>query len=228
MKKTILVIGLIFVLSACGVNGALASDASLIYHLYVDGSVARELIAESIVQFKEISTDQTTLSRQKQRDNSIVYDEFVLDKEYSVEKWTRTNIAEDTQFVSERKEETLVVKGKLKGKSIDREIDLGKKPLYIYPEFNLVKFVLSDMRKIKFWTFRRDSMKKLPMQAIKKGEKEIVVNGKRVQAIEVYYSITGKMREKHYRHNYYYRKSDGMLLKREEQNGRVEELVKEE
>jgi hypothetical protein len=86
---------------------------------------------------------------------------------------------------------------------------------------------LSDMPKMKFWTLRRDSLKKLPMQAKKKGVETILVNGKEVEAIKVYYSITGKLREKQYHHYYYYRKSDGMLLKREEQNGRIEELVKE-
>ena len=66
------------------------------------------------------------------------------------------------------------------------------------------------------------------MKAVKKGVKTIIVNGKEVEAIKVYYSITGKLREKHYNHNYYYRKSDGLFIKKEDPSGRIEELVIEE
>ena len=61
---------------------------------------------------------------------------------------------------------------------------------------------------------RRDKMTRLPMQAINKGEETISVNGKKVDVIKVYYSITGKFREKHFNHDYYYRKSDGVFMKK--------------
>ena len=70
-------------------------------------------------------------------------------------------------------------------------------------------------------------MSKLPMRAVKKGTKIIVVNGKEVEAIMVYYSITGKLRGKYYNRNYYYRKSDGLFIKKEWPGGRIEELVSE-
>ncbi len=66
------------------------------------------------------------------------------------------------------------------------------------------------------------------MQAINKGTKTIVVNGEEVEAIKVYYSITGKLRQKHHNFNYYYRKSDGLLIKKEWPKGEIEDLVKEE
>ena len=65
------------------------------------------------------------------------------------------------------------------------------------------------------------------MRAINKGTKTIVVNGEDVEAIMVYYSITGKLREKHHNFNYYYRKSDGVLIKKEWPSGKIEELVSE-
>ena len=86
---------------------------------------------------------------------------------------------------------------------------------------------LSGEPKINFWTLRRDKMGKLPMQAVNKGKTKIKVNGKKVAVIKVYYSITPKIREKYYNHTFYYRKSDGLYVKKEEMDGKVEELVKE-
>ena len=226
MKKTILILGFIFICNMLGSSYIFASDVSLIYKLYNNRSDKRQVVAKSIVNFEDISGGKTILSRKKQGKKIIVNDEFVLDKDYSVEKWTRATVNEDTKFTSERKGNIFVIKGKIKGKNIDKTIDLGSRPLYIYPEFNLRKFVLSDMRKIKFWTLRRDKMSKLPMQAIKKGDETIKIRGKEVKTIKVYYSITGKLREKHYHFNYYYRKSDGILILREDKDSRVEELAK--
>ena len=158
----------------------------------------------------------------------MVNDEFILDGDYSLKSCKRVCPEGDTNLLSVRDGEVLVVKGKLKGKEIDKQIKLGHKPLYIYPKYNLAKFALSDMTRLKFWTLRRDEMSKLPMQAIKKGTVTVTVNGKEVEAIKVYYSITGKMRKKYYNHNYYYRKSDGLFVKKEWSKGKIEKLVKEE
>jgi hypothetical protein len=84
------------------------------------------------------------------------------------------------------------------------------------------------MPEMKFWTLRRDEMSKIPMQAKKKGTKIITVNGKEVEAVEVYYSITGKLREKHYNHTSFYRKSDGLFIKKVISESKGEDLVKEE
>ena len=83
------------------------------------------------------------------------------------------------------------------------------------------------MQQMKFWSLRRDTMTKLPMQAIRKGVETVMINGKEVEAIKIYYSITGKLRERHFNHNYYFRKSDGLFLKKEEHKGRIEVLVRE-
>jgi hypothetical protein len=141
--------------------------------------------------------------------------------------WKKICPGEDTDLLSVREGNELVVKGKLKGENIDKRIELDNRALHIYPEFTLAKFALSDMPKLKFWTLRRDTMSKLPMQAVKKGTETIVVNGKEVKAVKVYYSITGKMREKHYNRNFYYRKSDGLFVKKEVANQKTEELVSE-
>ena len=64
------------------------------------------------------------------------------------------------------------------------------------------------------------------MKAKKKGDEIIEVNGKKVEAVRVYYSATG-IREKYYSRDYYFRKSDGIFIKKVEPDGSIEELVSE-
>jgi len=227
MNNKIYLVGVLCALFTFHTHLSSASKSALLYYSYASEDAKEEAIAETIVTFRDLRENQTQLNRQKQVKNCMIDDEFILDKEYSLISWRRRCHEDDTDFTTTRKGSTLVVKGKLNGELIDKELELGNQALHIYPKYSLTKFVMSNMQKMKFWTLRRDKMTKLPMQAIKKGVGIIHVNGKEVEAIKVYYSITGKLREKHFNHNYYYRKSDGVFLKKEEPKGRVEELVKE-
>jgi hypothetical protein len=157
----------------------------------------------------------------------MIKDEFVIDREYSLDKWRRVCADEDTDYIAERNGNILTVKGRIKGEVVDKELELGNKALHIYPKYSLSKFALSGMPSMKLWSMRRDEMTLLPMQAVRKGVETITVNSKDVEVIKVYYSITGKLREKYYNHYYYFRKSDGLFLKKVENNGRVEVLVSE-
>ena len=228
MKKNILIFAALFLVCILKVDLTGASGGLLTYYAYDREGPDEPVISKTFVQFKGLPNDQTSISRKKESRNPTVDDEFILDRDYSLESWKRICPEEDTDLLSVRQGDVLIVKGKLKGEMIDKEVELGSEYLYIYPEYSLTKFALSDMTKIQFWTLRRDTMSKLPMQAVKKGTKTIMVNGKEVEAIKVYYSITGKLREKSFNHNYYYRKSDGLFIKKEEPSGRIEDLVKEE
>lgn len=228
MKKTVFILAALFLVCIFKVDLTCASEGSFVYHTYAREGRGEAVIAETRIQLKELSDGQTSISRQKQGEEQCVTNEtLILNRDYATESWQKA-CGEGTSFSSVRRGDTLTVTGRLKGQVIYKKIGLGSKVLYVYPKYSLSKFAMSGMPKMKFWTLRRDKMSKLPMRAVNKGTKTIVVNGKEVEAIMVYYSITGKLREKHYNHNYYYRKSDGVFLKKEEPKGKIEELVKEE
>ncbi len=228
MKKLYILFLLMGLLSFSTMGRAAITEKLLTYQSYPSEEALDQVLGKITVKMKNISKDQTTIVRQKEVEDKVINDEFVLDKDYSLKAWTRTSEEEDTDFSSERVGDKLVIKGKINGEMIDKEIVLGSKLLYIYPKYSLSKFAMSNLGKIKFWTLRRDKMEKLLMKARKEGEETIVVNGRDVDVIKVYYAITGKLREKHYNHNYYYRKSDGLFVKKEDNKGRIEELVKEQ
>jgi len=227
MKRIIYIFGVLLLLSSLSAVLSIASDESLIYHAY-SNEASTEVIAKTTITTKQISDDQTVINRQKQSKNCMVEDEFVLDREYSLERWTRVCLEDDTEYTAERKGEFLIIQGKVKGEVVNKKLEIGRKALYVYPKYNLSKFALSGMPKMKFWTIRRDQLTKLPMQATRKGVEMVIINGEEVEAIKVYYSIASKIREKFYNHNYYYRTTDGLFIKKEEPGGRIEKLVSEE
>lgn len=205
-----------------------ASVSSLTYHAFKNAQLTDKVIGETLIEMENISDEQTVIKRQKKFNNCLIKDEFILDKELSLDQWTRVCDEEKTDFTAIREGEALKVTGMIKGEPVEKQLEVGSKALHIYPKYSLSKFALSGMPRMKLWTLRRDEMTKLPMQAIRKGVETVSVNGEDVEAIKVYYSIVGKLREKHFNHNYYYRKSDGLFLKKEENSGRIETLIKEE
>jgi len=206
----------------------LALDKKLTYHSYDRGEGPRRVVAKTTVEYRELSDGRMMINREKKAEDYTDQDEFLLDKEHDLLRWTRACRETDTDFTAEREGDVLTVKGTLKGKDIETEIQLEGKAMHIYPNYTLSKFALSGEYKINFWTLRRDKMDKLPMQAINKGTGTVAVNGEKMEVSKVYYSITPKIRERYYNHNYYFRKSDGAFVKKEENEGQVEELVGEE
>lgn len=227
MKKAIFILAALFAFTAIGAGTASAKEKNLTYNFYAGaGGKSRKPIAVTALQYKDLPEGRTAISRQKQNKGCEDHDEFILDQNDSLVSWTRT-CGDATDFTAERQGEILTVKGMLKGKRIAKKIEVGDKALLIYPEYSLSKFALSGEPQMNLWTLRRDKMEKIPMQAVNMGKKKVKVNGKKVTVIKVYYSITPKIREKYYNHTFYYRKSDGLYVKKEEMDEKVEELVKE-
>ena len=226
-KRALIILGVLLTVNAFDVGMSWAKEKKLTYNLYArEGGKSRESIATTTLQYKDLPEGRTAISRQKTDKGCEGDDEFILDQNNSVVSWTR-KCGDSTDMVLERQGDAVTVKGTLNGKKITKKIELGDRALHIYPEYSLSKFAMSGEPKINFWTFRRDKMEKLPMQAVNMGKMKIKVNGKKVTVIKVYYSITPKIREKYYHHNFYYRKSDGLYVKKEEMEGKVEELVKD-
>jgi len=105
-------------------------------------------------------------------------------------------------------------------------IDLDDKPFYNLPQFNLTKFVLSNAQKIEFWMLRKDRLIKRLMQAKKRGEETILVNGEKTDVIRVFYSNFGAS-EKYHRRVLYFRKTDGLFVKKRTSRGLMADLISE-
>ena len=114
----------------------------------------------------------------------------------------------------------------LNGETIDKKIALDDKPFYDMPRFNLAKFVLSDQRNVKFWTLRKNKLTKVLMEARKREQGTLLVNGKHMHVVKVLYSENG-VREEYYRRLLYFRTSDGLFVKEAASDHFVADLVSE-
>jgi len=225
MKQILFLQGIVLIVCLLTAGPLLAEETSLVFHSYKAES--KEITREYFVSLRDLDDDQKFFSRRIQGKNCMINDEIILNQEYETQQWKRTCPEDNTEFSGEREGDTFFIKGKLKGRPLNTKIKLADRPFYIIPKLNLTHFALSDTPQIKFWTLRRDTLVKLLMQAEKKGEETIVVNGKKVAAVKILYSATG-LRKKYYSRDYYFRKSDGLFIKKVEPDGSTEELVQEE
>jgi len=201
-----------------------ASEQLLVYKFYKEH--INDVAHTSTVRIQDLPLGQKRFKQWTEGNDVIINDEFILDKDYMTDVWKRSRSDEDTDYTGEKKEHTLFIKGKLKGKNIDLRIDLDDKPFYNLPQFNLTKFVLSNAQNIEFWMLRKDRLIKRLMQAKKRGEETILVNGKKTDVIRVFYSDFG-VREKYHRRILYFRKTDGLFVKKRTSRGLMADLVSE-
>lgn len=180
------------------------------------------------VEIKKLRGGKKEFVRKFDGDSHIVDEQFVLDKNYETQSFMASHPDEGTDYAGERSGNELIITGKLKGEEIEKTIAFDNRPFYYTPKFNLTGFILSDKENIEFWMLRKDKLSKYLMKAKKVGEETIEVNGKEIDVVKIYYSATGAG-EKFYKRYYYYRKRDGLFIKKESPNGKasVAELIRE-
>jgi len=182
------------------------------------------IIDQSFVIIKDLPLGKKAIRWSIENDQYVHEDLYILDADYSTQKWRIFLSDEDTDYAGQRNGNELLFKGKLKGKIFDKTIKLDDKPFYYNPKANLTKFVLSNKDKMKFWSLRNDDLTKYLMRAIKKGEEIINVNGKDIETVKVYYSAVG-IGEKFFNRTYYFRRADGIFVTQDETNGWKSDLV---
>jgi len=221
MKKIIFTT-IVVLLFSCFISEA--KEKSLVYHSY--DKETGDVVRETFVDIKDLPDGGKRFIRKFKGDGNMITDEIIVDSEYNTQVWKRKCFEIGTDFTGENDGSVFTFKGKLKNVQVNKVIDFKSRPFYIVPKINLSKFALSSMPQLKFVIPNRNKLTKMVMQAKKRGEETIEVNGKKVEAIKIYYSATG-VREKHYSRDYYFRKSDGIFLKKVEPDGSIEELVSE-
>jgi len=224
MKKILIVTSILSIIFSA--SSLYAADKTLVYHSF--DKATGKVIGEVEVQIKDIGDGKKEFVRKAEGEKGEIVDKIILDSEYEAVSWERSYPKDGTQYLAENKGRVLAINGKFENKDIKKNVKIKKNPFYIIPKLSLTKFALvPGINKLKFSIPRRNKLTKMMvMKAEKKGVETITVNGKNVEAIRIYYSATG-MREKYYSRDYYFRKSDGIFVKKVEPDGSIEELVSE-
>ncbi|MBN3039204.1 MAG: hypothetical protein JW869_07315 [Candidatus Omnitrophica bacterium] len=195
----------------------IALEQSLVYEFRAGKDYA-ETDQRQYVQIEDLPSGEQLFKRKVKADDYTENERFVLGPEGETRSWQLSCSAKDTDYSGERKGDELFIKGIIKGEEVDRKIAIDEKPFYYEPKFNLSSFVLSDAKEIRFWIMPIEKLKAYPMKARKMGEVTTNVNGQDFKAVKIYYAATG-IAEKFYHRLYYFRKSDGVFVKKEDPGG---------
>lgn len=118
---------------------------------------------------------------------------------------------EKTDYQVSKTGNLVIITGKRKGDLLNKKIEIDEMPLFWDPKFGLSGFVNSDQNSMLFLQIRPGNQEVYEMKAVRKGSKEIEVNGKKVIAIEVFWTLTGFL-SLFFEQTYYYRASDSVFL----------------
>ena len=209
MNKTVFFLYLIFSLSFIS---AAEAGKDKYYYDYIHKATG-EVREKHKVVMEDLKDGLMAIDREVESADKALIEEMIVDEEGSTISWMVKDEKNNTDYQGKREGNKLILTGKKKGKVIDKEVELDDKLFYFTPKFNLTPFILSEAEQVRFWMLRKDELTKYLMQAKKKAIETLEIDGEKVEVIRVYYSATGPG-EKFYKRTYYFRKSDGIFLKK--------------
>ena len=214
MKKVVL-----FVLFALVCSSARAGK-SLEYKTY--DVKTGDIISKFFVNIDGFSGREREVTFVWGEGSDAITDKYILNEKHETIKWSTAS--KDSSYFGERIGNKVIIKGTLDGNNVDKSIKINKLPLYVNPKVCLTGFVLSGEGFRNFWGFRNDDLTFHKMKAIKRGEGLIEINGESVEAIRVYWTVTG-IGAVFFHRTYWFRKSDGLYLRQIVAGGKMRELI---
>jgi len=144
----------------------------------------------------------------------IVKQKMELDRKLAALSWTFADPAEDIDVSAFRKGNKIYLKGRGRGKTIDKTFNINELPWNQSFNIGLEKFVLGQDKSMKFWAIgtKNPGYMKITKFKVKRKEKEsITVNSQKVEAVHVTISLTGLL-SMFWTGHYWYRVPDGRFL----------------
>ena len=161
-----------------------------------------------------------------EEDGMVTEEDYTLDEYFETLRFRVVNTGEQTDYMGERREKQVFIRGQFKGEKVERTMTIDERPFYYNPKIGLIAFVRSGKTRGKFWGFQNKELKVYPMKATNEGSDMISVNGKDVKAIKVYWTVDD-FRSVFFKRTYWFRESDGLYLKQKADGGKFRELVSE-
>lgn len=135
-----------------------------------------------------------------------------VDEDLETLSWSLEDPQADCFVGAVREDDTLVVTGTCRGREVDRRIPLDDRPWFQATSLSLRDFVLSDRKKVAFWTLRTDTLKAYKLEAVKAGGETLTVAGKAVRTVKVELHLAGWMAPL-WKSHYWYAAADGSFLR---------------
>ncbi len=214
---------LITLLALFLMSGSVHAEKTLFYKVYKEKAGVPP--TEMSIHIGNLASDRI-LAQWKGKANGDKV-EHVLSSDYAVRSWNVSDPKRETEYVGERKGDHLLIKGRNRGKEIDKRINIDGHPFFFHPALGLSEFVRSGEKSQEFWTLRPDNLSEYKMKAENQGTETIVVNGEQIETMRVKWGLTG-MLSSFFSQTFWFRKSDGVFVKSKVARGMFTELVNEQ
>jgi uncharacterized protein YdeI (BOF family) len=153
---------------------------------------------------------------------------YVFSEEYDTQTWKVENALTATDYTGVKKNDRIVIKGRLNDEPVAKELSIDDKPFYAFPKFELMPLASAkEGTSSEFWVLRRDSLDVYEMTAVNKGTTTIQLHGVPTRVVAIHWYPSNPLLRM-FKRTYYYRLNDGLFVKQEYPDGRVRELVEED
>ena len=102
---------------------------------------------------------------------------------YRTIRWQVADAADGTDFVAERRGDTIVIEGLFKGETIQQTLSIDDAPWYQATSLSLRGLIASDDSECVFWTLRPDTLTPHKIKAVKK-EIEAATSGENPKKLQ--------------------------------------------
>lgn len=207
MKR--LVIAFVFLFfGLCGT--AVAFDMDALKLVYAERSDATETSKEYLVEAATGGGYHIRLF------NQGVKRDIVTDAHLGTTREEYHNPATGDALTMSRHGDTLRLTGTLDGEAVDKDFEVDA-PWY-GSVLLLKEFALTDEEETLFYVTKPEEEKVVLLKAVREDVETVVVNGTPTEAVRIKYTVPG-FRGMFWKSYYWYRTSDGLLVKTEETRG---------
>ncbi|UCH94489.1 MAG: hypothetical protein JSV88_30055 [Candidatus Aminicenantes bacterium] len=162
-----------------------------------------------------------SIDLQSEIEENVIKQTFEVDAHLATLSWVYEDPKENTKVTASRQENKIFLKGRTRGKPIDKTFKINELPWNQTFNIGLEGFAVSAEKSVIFWaigTRGPGNMKITRFKVKKKRIETITIKGKEVEAVYVTISLTGLL-SVFWTGKYWYRKSDGIFLRYKGKNG---------
>ena len=136
-------------------SGSVYAEKTFFYKTYKEKT--GEVINETSFHIGALTDGKIIVQWQSKTNGDTV--EQVLNSDYAIRTWKAISPKEKTDYVGDRTGNQLLIKGKHKGKEINKTAEIDDQPFFFHPALGLSEFVRSGKKSLEFWTVRPDILK---------------------------------------------------------------------
>lgn len=168
------------------------------------------------VTTKEYLVEKTGQGWRIELFNQGVKRTIVSDGELATTVERYQNPATGDELTMRRKGAVLTLTGSLGGERVDKEFDVDD--VWYGSVLLLRDFALSNEERCEFYVTKPEEERVVKLVAVREETETVAVNGEACEAVKVKYTVPG-FRGMFWKSYYWYRTSDGLLVKTEETRG---------